>query len=140
MSLYNFLFRLKHRESSRPPNIVCILCMWSKTQWLVVVIEWWKFSSEKAVFIFLLTSLVGVHKYCYFKMKWTLFTNMIHQMMTTTTNVQTQGRTSYLANGHMSKHMLIGGINALPYFSHIPTVHIWNLIQVSSRMQISWDS
>ena len=35
-----------------------------------------------------------------------------------------QGTTGYLANGHMSKHMLIGGINALPYSSHIPTVHI----------------
>ena len=48
-----------------------------------------------------------------------------------------QGRTSYLSIGHMSKHMLIGGINALPYSSHMPTVHIWNLIQVSSKMQIS---
>ena len=36
----------------------------------------------------------------------------------------TQGRTGYLSSGHMSKHMLIGGINALPYSSHMPTVHI----------------
>ena len=48
-----------------------------------------------------------------------------------------QGRTGYLSIVHMSKHMLIGGINALPYSSHIPTVHIWNLIQVSAKMQIS---
>ena len=48
-----------------------------------------------------------------------------------------QGRTSYLSIGHMSEHMLIGGINALPYSSHMPTMHIWNLIQVSSKMQIS---
>ena len=43
--------------------------------------------------------------------------------------ILTQGRTGYLSIGHMSKHMLIGGINALPYSSHMPTVHIWNLIQ-----------
>ena len=49
---------------------------------------------------------------------------------------QTQGRTGYLSTRHMSKHMLIGGINTLPYSSHMPTVHIWNLIQVSSKMQI----
>ena len=48
-----------------------------------------------------------------------------------------QGRTGYLSIGHMSKHMLIGGINALPYSSHMPTVHIWNLIQVSAKMQTS---
>ena len=35
-----------------------------------------------------------------------------------------QGRTRYLSIGHMSKHMLIGGINALPYSPHMPTVHI----------------
>jgi len=34
------------------------------------------------------------------------------------------GRTGYLADGHMSKHMLIGGINALPYSSHMPTMYI----------------
>ena len=34
------------------------------------------------------------------------------------------GRTGYLANGHMSRHMLIGGINALPYSSHMPTMYI----------------
>ena len=51
-----------------------------------------------------------------------------------------QGRTSYLSIGYMSKHMLIGGINALPYSSHMPTVHIWNLIHISSKMQISLDS
>ena len=42
----------------------------------------------------------------------------------TTYIVITQGRTGYLSTGHMSKHMLIGGINALPYSSHMPTVHI----------------
>ena len=36
----------------------------------------------------------------------------------------TQGRTGYLSSRHMSKHMLIGGINALPYSSHVPAVHI----------------
>ena len=36
---------------------------------------------------------------------------------------KTHGRTGYLSIGHMRKHMLIGGINALPY-SHMPTVHI----------------
>ena len=51
-----------------------------------------------------------------------------------------QGRTGYLANGHISKHMLIGGINALPYSSHMPTMYIGNLIQISSKMQISWNS
>ena len=34
-------------------------------------------------------------------------------------NTETQGRTGYLSIGHMSKHMLIGGINALPYSSHM---------------------
>ena len=38
--------------------------------------------------------------------------------------ILTQGRTGYLSIGHMSKHMLIGGINAPPYSSHMPTVHI----------------
>jgi len=33
-------------------------------------------------------------------------------------------RTGCLANGHMSRHMLIGGINALPYSSHMPTMYI----------------
>jgi len=33
-------------------------------------------------------------------------------------------RTSYLANRHMSKHMLIVGINALPYSLHMPTMYI----------------
>ena len=36
----------------------------------------------------------------------------------------TPGRTGYLANGHMSRHMLIGGINALPCSSHLPTMYI----------------
>jgi len=52
----------------------------------------------------------------------------------------TLGRTSYLANGHMSRHMLIGGIIALPYASYMPTLYIQNLTQISPKMQIPWDS